>query len=227
MTPLSLDAGNTNAFSAGVASHVLAATSWRTALDFLEQEARAAGEIETAADVRQLQALCERMDTDAFLPLASDELTSSLGRRVLQYYAIASELTDHLVSIGTADVTRLQSAHGTGYSGRYMYLRGNAAFLGFSANYWSTEGMSPLWLQIIGESWKRATASVLVKQALFTAGIEFWERDKSVCVPIVLPTGVERDRVIAQARQQLSAIAAALPEVTKPIVPPQDNQADV
>lgn len=200
-------------FALDAFNHVVTATSWRLLLNFLEQEAFAGGEPQIASDIRQLQALCDKMDTDAFLPLASEELSSSIGRRVLQFERLADDLTNRLVNHGTADVTNLRAAAGWGYCGRYLRLKGILAFLGFSPNSWASLGQSPVWLEIGGEVGRPPT-TMSVKNALGASGIDSWERENKICVPIRLPSGVERDRVLLSGEQQLVAIAAVLPDTT-------------
>ncbi len=218
-------ATNDGAFTIVTGDHILAAVSWRSLLLLLEQETAAAAEAETAADVRQLQALCEHMDTDAFLPLSSEELTSSLGRRVVQFEALSNDLTDALVRLGLADVSGLRATAGWGYAGRYLYLKGNGAFLAFNANNWSAFGQSPLWLDISGDSWKRTTPSPAIKQALHAAGIQYWEQQRLVSVPIILPSAVERDGVVASAQRQLLRIIDALPEIVRGAPPKPEPDA--
>lgn len=215
----------TGLLAANSGQHVVAAMSWRSLLLLLEQEAAAAAEAEAAADIRQLQALCEYMDTEAFLPLAAEELSSPLGRRVVQFEALANDLTDKLVRAGLADVTGLRATAGWGYAGRYLYLRGNGAFLAFNANHWAAFGQSPLWLDIAGD-WKRTSPSPAITQALHGAGIRFWLQPKSVIVPIILRTGVERDSVMADAERQLVHLISALPVINRQANPAAAPEAD-
>ena len=51
-----------------------------------------------AGNLVQLQGLCEQMDSSAFLPLQSEELTSNTSRRLLQYCDIVDNVIDRLTS---------------------------------------------------------------------------------------------------------------------------------
>lgn len=157
--------------SRAVGDHVLCATSWRILLNALHTEAEAAGDTKPAADIRQLLALCDHIDREAFLPLSSEEITATTGRRILQFGAIASELTDYLVQRGLADVKGLRATHWLGASGRYLYLQGHGAFLHFSASKWADWGQSPIWLTLKGPSSFKPDPSV--PAALRRARIEF------------------------------------------------------
>lgn len=202
-----------------VGRHVMALVSWRALLATMQDAVATANDTSTSEDLRQLDALCERMDTTAFLPLHADELTSNLGRRVVQFGALVDDLTAMLVSCGLGDVKRLRMVGGLGYYGRYLRLKGHAAFVQFDAQAWATFGDSPLWLGIKGADWKE---SPLVVNALTVAGIAF-RRDKDWCLlPLYLKTGVEREAVVADAVAQLQAVADALPSV----VPTADIPVD-
>ena len=133
-----------------------------------------------------------------------------LGQRVLQFGELANELTDLLVFRGLGDVKGLRATGGHGWYGRYLRLKGYAAVLQFSALHWSKWGKSPLWLGIKGEDWKR---SAKVRDALVQSSIKFQEYDdREYCfIPILLTTGVEKEKVIADALAQLSHIVEALP----------------
>lgn len=202
--------------SMSVAGQVMAAISWRELLGFLQNDVEAAAEGETAADIRQLLALCEYMDETAFLPLSSEEMTGSTGRRVMQLGALASDLTERLVKAGLADVKGLRATGGHGFYGRYLRLRGNGAFLHFSARKWADWGLSPIWLTITGPGFE---ASAEVRVALRNASITFREEGKDNHIAIALPIGVERDAILLAAMEQLVAIAKALPETTNAALP--------
>lgn len=196
-----------------VGGKILALTSWRALLAQIEAHSEASEDTKTVADVRQLHALCDQMDTEAFLPLSSEELTSSLGRRVVQFEDLADTLTNRLVEESLADVTGLRAAAAWYCSGRYLRLRGNAAYLKFDARYWSKLGASPLWLEIWGAEWRPKSPSAAVSAALDKGGISYSVGANSALVPIRLPVAVEEASVIADAMKQLRTIVSALPVV--------------
>lgn len=106
------------------------------------------GEHHAASDVQQLQGLCERMDSEAFLPLSSDELTSNTGTRIVQYCEIVNEVTSKLVDARIASIGRLRATGGPGWYGRYMLVHNVLCFLYFSADLWARHLATPLWLRI-------------------------------------------------------------------------------
>lgn len=195
----------TGTFKVAVGDHLLALTSWRALLGFIDAEVQAAGDTGAAADLRQLSDLCDQMDTEAFLPLTSEEMTSNLGRRVMQFGEIALELANLLAQRGHVD-RLLNATSRAGSYGRYLVLRGRPAYLHFGASRWARYG-SPLWLSFDGQGYT-ATAS-----ALREANWQVFEDERQCHVPVMIPTGVERGEVIDAALQQLLAITEALPRV--------------
>lgn len=209
---------------ATVGEHVIGLTSWRILLDAIRAAVETAGDAGAAADVRQLSGLCGKMDSEAFLPLTSDELTSSVGRRIIQFGDLASDLTEQLVAKGLASVKGLRASGANGWFGRYLLLKGYGCFLHFSSWRWAHWGDSPLWLSIQGPDWK---ASAPVREALAKANLAHRNEEGGCQVPILLSLGVERDAIVQGALAQLELVAAVLPaiDVTQAAaaVPPSDD----
>lgn len=105
--------------------------------------AEVAGDASTTADVRQLQALCDSMDKEAFLPLTSEEHTSTIGRRIVQFGALPTDLMQALVGQGWRPPEGLRAAGSNGWYGRYFLLLGHGALLYFDATKWAGRGDSP------------------------------------------------------------------------------------
>lgn len=194
--------------------HCLGLTSWRAVLGALDARLAAAGEDAIRADVQQLAGLCERMDSDAFLPIKSDEFSPLIGRRIGQYCALIDDVVARLVTAGVANNRGLRTAASAGRWGQYIRLRGNACLLYFFAHAWATYRETPLWLWVRDHEWK-TTAEL--RTALLPLEREIPPRvvideDGQLLVPISLPTGVERDAVISQVESQVRDVAALLPD---------------
>ena len=186
----------------------LALTSWRVLLGNLLAAAENAGEVATSADIRQLAALCDRMDHDAFIPLSSEEMNPDIGRRVVQFGTLASSLTDLLVASGDASVKGLRSASGNGWYGRYLYLRGYGSQIYFSGDAWAAWGISPIWIMVKNANWE---VDPVIPVALQAAAIEFRIDEDGTHVPVRIQTGVEFDAITRDGLQQLRKVANALP----------------
>lgn len=206
---------------------LLAIASWRSLLGVLEASADASANHAAAADIRQLSSLCDGMDSEAFLPLTSDELTSNLGRRIIQFGNLAISLQNRLVDLKLASVRGMRATGGNGSYGRSMLLRKHGCAINFSAWRWAHWGDSPLWLDVKGPNWK---PSGDVRAALDEARISYRDSPTDGClVPLYLLSSVERDEVLDDLTRQAVVVASALPTVPEGTVvplPPPDAQAD-
>ena len=128
--------------------HSLGVTSWCALLGALLGATEAAGDSACVADLKQLSSLCDHMDSEAFLPLRSEELTGDTARRILQFGDLVNALTSELVGNGLGDIKALRPVGSNGFYGRYLRLSGYAAMISFSAQKWADWGDSPLWLSI-------------------------------------------------------------------------------
>lgn len=162
------------------------------------------------------------MDSEAFLPLRSEELTSSLGRRVYEFCDLVDKITDLLVARQLADVKRLRAAAGKGWFGRYMRFRGHGALLYFDARSWSKRGQTPLWLALYGRGFKARTVEL---DCLRLNGIPFPVKDGHCMVLIALLEGRERDAVIDHALVQILRVMQAVPDlgVQNDALPPESD----
>ena len=101
--------------------HHFVLVSWRALLSAVVHEMEVGCETGRLDDVRQLQGLCERMDSESFLPLRSEELTGTdMPRRYLQFCDLVNDVGEELVASGQYDRKGLQSGGGQGYFGRYL-----------------------------------------------------------------------------------------------------------
>ena len=204
--------------------HVLALVSWSYLLDVLERELDAQGDTSTAADVRQLRGLCERMDSDAFLPLRDEEITGELGRRIVQYCDLVDFTTERLLEEGFASKRGLRASASRGSYGQYVRFGKIGAQLHLNAAAWTQWASTPIWLAIFDPDWKRPDQ---VFKALSAYEREVPRRlfanDKAVYVPIFLPPREERDDVVAsmidQVRKVVSDLEAAGFDTTGPATP--------
>lgn len=175
-------------------------TSWETVLNTLINVPN------VQEDVRQLRALTERMAEEAFLPIHPEELTNvSLARRMVNF----ANLTDHIVNTLEQDQLTEKDGQkktfGILFTGTYLRIRKRLEiWLGLEINLWQINGTSPIWCVIdekeldrLGSAWQSLTDR-------FPGSLE---RNTSKCIPLHLKTGVEIDRVVSDAADQLVFIA--------------------
>jgi len=207
----------------------LALADWPMLLALLARTLAAAQEVQLAEDLAQLRGLCARMDSEGFLPLRGEELTTASPRRVLQL----GPLVDNLVLLAQGhgcDTHGLRPAATAGGFGRYMRLTRNDVGLYVSVDYrkWAELASTPLWLRITGPGWK---PSPLLRDVLHpleqsTPSRLFTDPDDptQLAVPLFPLLGVERDRVMADLGDQLVEVLRLLDTLPAPeakvVVPP-------
>ncbi|HPD15418.1 MAG TPA: hypothetical protein PLE19_10735 [Planctomycetota bacterium] len=193
---------------------VLALVSWRALLARVNDDLVSANEGDAAADVRQLHGLCERMDTDAFLPLRSEDLSPGIPRLVIQLTQLVFDASRRAIEEGFADAKRLKasSVFGECY---VAYLRfgdvGVSLRLDFSM--WASQEESPLWLGIHGTEWRPETLHGIRAKLADLEGsgaIRILTREPGgelLCVPLTVPLGIEKEQAIQAIVAQMRPIA--------------------
>ena len=182
--------------------------SWRYVLDRLLNAARAGGHDDLGRDIiLQLQALTDRMDTEAFLPLREDEVTDQeTARRLMNYIGLIDEVVYKLVDEGIADIDGYKSSATFDYFCRYFRMYGKFELsLNIVFKVWRNHGISPLWLF-------PQSRTVNAFETIFGNFTDVKIPNKGPSIPIRLKTGVERETVIEDAAAQIKRIADALLE---------------
>lgn len=89
-------------------SATLAITSWGSLLNHI-RNAVAVEHPSLIGDVYQLQNLCGRLESEAFLPLRSEELTADIGTRLVQFLTLIDELSEQLLNRADVNKERLRT----------------------------------------------------------------------------------------------------------------------
>ena len=163
--------------------HKMLLTSWRAVLERMESQASIAGDLVVVRDIEQLVGLTERMDSDAFLPIHSDELGQEFPRRMLNLVGLVNDATERIIANGWADTSRSRAASRWHGYGRNFRLYETALWFGIDFELWALHGQTPLWIQ--------------------TPDGENFE-------PIHIPTGVEYFEVLESVVKQLGTIRQQL-----------------
>lgn len=205
--------------------HALALTSWRALLAVLSRATRQAGEHNTAIDIDQLASLCERMDSEAFLPLDAEEISSAiLPRRYLELSALPSDMVEAALKakVGfktTRDGKGLYSSFTYGYNGRFMRLvADHQIYVEFDSLRWLKFGRTPFWIRIAREDPVRDKRARERLQPLKRRDPPLLlEDDDELYVPIDLEHGLERDAIIQRAVRRIAEINDLLAQDTPAI----------
>ena len=194
---------------ARVGKRTMAITSWKCILERLRQAANAVGNEALEQDIAQLRGLTEQMDTAEFLPLQGDEVTDvNVTRRLINYSDLIEEITKRVKADGIADTKGLRPAHGWYTAGRYLRVHAKfGLWMGVHLEAWRDYGITPVWLEVYPSSsfsGVRGKSLQKIKNMVDDAQ----ESDSgSLRIPIRLTTGVERDRLIDDAVNQVRSIA--------------------
>ena len=172
--------------------------SWVRLLDMMNTMV---GDDNVKSDIQQLRGLTQSQDAQAFLPIHSEELSPSLGRRVVWY----NQLVDHVVDsrgvpegwISTKGLRATPQRHGYG---RYLRFASVEEEFWFGVNHqrWAENGDTPLWLWAYDSS--RATVEKI--------GREFNLQVRDRWIPIYPKLGVEYAEVLDCVVAQLMEIAS-------------------
>jgi hypothetical protein len=194
---------------------ILALCSWRLVLNALRAALEADGDLNKTADIRQLEGLCDLMDTQAFLPLHSEELTGPLGKRLLQYNELINDVTEYLARIKIASLHGVRATPTYAGYGRYMKVGTFGFMLQVNALWWSTLRETPIWLSVKDAKGTGSWAySLDAEERLSRLRLEdpprlFREGDL-ILVPIFLPISSEREKVLSSILDQMFEIISCL-----------------
>ncbi len=197
--------------------YMLAFVSWHSILSVLSYTLQTEGEQGILEDLKQLQGLCEQMDSDAFLPLRSGELTGNIGQRIVHYCDLVDEAVAKLGRDGICKLEGLRASGSKGWYGRYVYIHHYGCLLQFNANFWAKYASTPMWLSIQdagGQKWGYA-AEARLKLAEFEQEepTRLFRDGDLLLIPIYLPSDVEKAEVINAIYQQVSAVSNLLASV--------------
>jgi hypothetical protein len=133
--------------------HALGLVSWRLLLSVVATRAATAGQTTVVHETEQLLGLCEQMDSEAFLPLRSEELFLARPQRIIEYVRLLDDVVAMCLQQGSYDKKGLRSAAGPGWYGHYMRMSGNGVFLHLDPRKWASVRPTPFWLKVQGRDW--------------------------------------------------------------------------
>ncbi len=192
--------------SAHVGCKTIMIASWSRVLERLLDAAGSGGHDNIRHDILQLRGLTSQMDAEAFLPLREDEATDQdVARRLINYVELIPDIIEQLKRSEIADTKGLRPGNTTHSAGRFFRIHAHQEFvswLGIHLIAWQDAGISPLWWRFHQETGVVADHFKTIPE-LFE-GVT--SRPNGLYVPIRLRTGVERERVIADAVAQIERI---------------------
>ena len=191
---------------------ILALTSWTRLLSVLELEV--ADDPSARSDILQLRALCEAADSDAFVPISSEEVSDQRTPTfILQLSSIVRASVDLAVTEGILYISNLQPQASWERIGRYARLsdeRGVGVWFGIHLDLWKKHGETPLWLLFSQSEFGRALEvrplleTWAAKEGILTV------QNTELAVAVDITFGEDKDQVVRSVVDQLKEIAGVL-----------------
>ena len=134
----------------------MAIVSWSEILELLSKTAASVA-VELLADIKQLEGYCIQLDSDAFIPFISEELTADNAKRAERFYAVIDE-TINLLCDDDHYETSLKGLKATAYRHGYtrsMFIDNYTISLNYDRNLWKNSGTieTPFWVAIRDCDW--------------------------------------------------------------------------
>ena len=138
----------------GIAMSIM---TWAEILNHLHKVASSSA-IEYLSDIHQLEGYCAQMDSDAFIPFESTELTAENAKRFERYYEVIDETAKLIVADGsvTASHKGKASAYRAGYE-RKLTVDDFIVSLLYDLNLWKSDISveTPFWVGISNKDWQQ------------------------------------------------------------------------
>lgn len=191
-------------------SHALCVISWGAVMSVLIREAETLGNNMLLGDTNQLDGLCSHMDSEAFLPLHPQDVSSDIGRRVQHFASLVDSVVYEFADNHGADIAGLSTGGSQSDYGRYFKLNEFGMFLKYSPRLWSRYGETPIWIEVkevTEEGWS-ITHRVIdgINQLPQGRFRRIPETESKNTIGLELLLGVEKPDVIADVIKQIQQV---------------------
>ena len=196
-------------------TRTMCATSWRHVLRMLE---RASPSDAVRRDVLQLAGLARLGESGGFSPLRGGELSDvGIPRRMVHYCDLVEAIVRELKSRRVARMAGLIPTHSWSDTGRYFSgFNRFGLWLGVALMPWQDTGISPVWLRVHSPGKKSDYSNLGEDYFRLEEFFEDVQAGKDVTyLPIRLQRGVERDKLIRDAADQVQRIAEKFREIKR------------
>ena len=189
----------------------LALSSWRALLNRMLSFAMSSGD-SIEADIRQLRALCEQQDQEAFLPLKPHELAPEIPRRMLQFNRLVDDAVELARERDIVNTDRLNVTPRPHGYGRYLRLGSTdanvwaGAWFGIDYTLWARSRETPLWISFSSENFEGV---ITIDELRNRLGNDIWANTPN-SIPFHLTTGVEYQKVLADVVERMVVIAEGI-----------------
>ena len=194
----------------------LVVTNWDEVLTRIASKLEQAEDPNELADLRQLQGLAEKADTEAFVPLTAADITGATGRRIVQFNQILEEVWKKVLRSEGVSKKGAGRSVGQGFYGQYFTMHGFPCLIIFWAERWAKFGISPIWLRIKDQKgqFPELLRGPLAKALRDPAWLKAEEQGSNMglWVPLRLTEGREKDVVVQDVVSQIEQVGGVLKE---------------
>ncbi len=196
---------------------ILALTSWKKLLAFLEREV--ADEPNTRSDLAQLRALCVAVDQDAFQPISAKEVSDQrMPAFILQLGDVVRRAVALAVKGGVLDCRSLNPQADFYRIGRYAYLgaqRHVCVWIGLHFELWKAHGTTPLWVVFSNALGRAREVRPILGPWAAQAQIHTVADEDKFAVALELKLGEDQETVSRSIAEQLKPLAELLADMRK------------
>lgn len=211
--PPSLRTGATDSVS-------LVVIGWRVMLADIQDHLSVLTDTQALADVGQLRGLIDRMDTEQFLPVHPQELSTGIARRQMQLADLLLGLFENLEERGICVRPRsLRASNTWGLAlGANVYIREVGFWIGLYYGPWRDLDDTPFWMQLLDEDASNPDTVSDLQPLTLRSPVGLFQHNGNWLLPLRLQTGVERDQELSHLASQVREISELL-GVTQTIDP--------
>lgn len=183
----------------------LAIITWGEIIDLLKQVASSV-DVSFTPDVLQLEGYCNQLDSDAFIPFSSEDLSAETAKKGERYYQVVDEIIELLSADSNLETSR-KGLKATGYRKGYtrsLYIDEFTVTINYDRDMWKNPKTieCPFWIAFRDHEWQQ-TEPICEKLKLFPEHHKehFWNMTFLPLVPLQNATFSE---VCEDIKEQIS-----------------------
>lgn len=186
----------------------MAVMTWSEIINNLMNSAESFAE-HLIADIKQLKGYCEQIDSEAFIPFKSEELTAVNAKKAERFYLIIDKVSDLILTDKNIRYVKNSSKAGNrnGYIS-YMFINDFAVSFLYDRAFWADDNAidTPFWLSIKkvveGEKWWKQTDDITKQLNRYPDNIKLkW--NSATYLGLRVPVHATEDEVCKDMKNQI------------------------
>lgn len=128
-------------------NNYLLVITWDEILNAVRKNLEKTIEVELMSDIDQIIGLCKKIDSNAFLPLQTIDLSPEIPRRVMNYQNMIDSIVSKLRSKKLANTKGLNATATKGWYTRHFKINDLGVTLRLDWKLWATNADTPFWVK--------------------------------------------------------------------------------